>query len=1272
MTFVSQNNPTANEVKRSQIYTHEKEEQIDLCTISELRYKLNKTKNENIELLTKHSKELTAYESQFIKLRSKVEQGEVIRQSLEYDLAVAKKQYGVERMALEEEKANSIRLQEQFKAQIEELQQKMYSVEHIFQTAQHSWHEAQKKFESDIKDRDYVIQNCKKEEEILVNEKNNLEILLQKQSKSVQELQQKLHEMELQQSSHMDTLRHQKSELGYCHEREERLKLELETANQRVKQLEENIEAERAAHLESKFNSEVIQLRIRDLEESLQVEKASLTQTASDLDMMKERFKEVEAAYNLEKCRADETTEKLKKSEQDFCFLVNQMKADIDQKDRLITEMSGKLKHSEESCNTMEQDLALTKKHQFSLEESWNDNMRELQSLLDSFTVSSQCTSGICKDKFKPAGFTAVLETLRHILTDFQSRIEATSNELEVTKRVSTRMNEELEASKQMIQALCNNLEKTRFDLGAAEKELCHLHTKCTDQEGQIGIFQKDLEKAQHSWEQEKLRVLECENEIQKLTRVHKQDAEEKLTFLHSLYQRLVAGCVLLKQPESMLGSFSWSELCVVLQENVDILISDLSRANEKVSHLECVCKNKTDVLMDLQKNHEDSLNKLAEQVKAQESCWQKQRRDLEQHYSVLLGEAQARAQKCQSLVEKSKDKIAVFEKTKDQVALENVHLKNLLINSEKDHKSLLAACALMAGALYPLYNRTCLLAAQRNFLQNQINTYVEAEKEIRTLVQALSEKCHFRSIIHVFRKGVIAVLAANRLHRLGRSCRSLFAWAEDVREGIGIMVCTGGDQSIHRMPSEQDEQMRCHEALQWFTSSNLLTSVVRSMSDLLGVLNMTDPKSQSRLHLIQSSARNSFSMLMKKLSFEMQNTTVSTGSYAHYLDPDCLVQRLALGLQKLNSQAKDKRLTRSIPVLKCIAALKKQIFEFTQRLHKAEVERRSLRLELFDFKEKMTEFTKNTDNTERLKEQIKKFKQSKVVPYEKFKSACEELNNALLREQQAQILLNEQSQQLQELSYRIELHATEEAEKDQTLSEAVKSISEAKIDLRRKDQSLRLLNRQVAQLEQDKRRLEEGIRDAESALRMAAKDKEILTNHMKLIDVSFQKVKDQISLSRSTHSDFTFHLPKLHPELFPVDGQLGGSDFVACQSMIRSFMDVYQLACLKAAAVEREIASHQKHVVALKSELQTACLREYENLSPTKYNVNIPLTMRTDVLSDKRIVPDFLPLQTDPDLSHNQMNNSLENSRFQLLPTECSSIANQSSPPKRALRNTN
>lgn len=61
------------------------------------------------------------------------------------------------------------------------------------------------------------------------------------------------------------------------------------------------------------------------------------------------------------------------------------------------------------------------------------------------------------------------------------------------------------------------------------------------------------------------------------------------------------------------------------------------------------------------------------------------------------------------------------------------------------------------------------------------------------------------------------------------------------------------------------------------------------------------------------------------------------------------------------------------------------------------------------------------------------------MFTHRRFENVCEELNNALHREHQAQLLLNEQAQQLQELNNKLELQSNEEADKTQVLSESVK-----------------------------------------------------------------------------------------------------------------------------------------------------------------------------------------------------------------------------------------
>lgn len=49
--------------------------------------------------------------------------------------------------------------------------------------------------------------------------------------------------------------------------------------------------------------------------------------------------------------------------------------------------------------------------------------------------------------------------------------------------------------------------------------------------------------------------------------------------------------------------------------------------------------------MRELQQNQEDTLSKVAEQMKVQECCWLKQKKELEEQYSGLLGEVHARAQ---------------------------------------------------------------------------------------------------------------------------------------------------------------------------------------------------------------------------------------------------------------------------------------------------------------------------------------------------------------------------------------------------------------------------------------------------------------------------------------------------------------------------------------------------------------------------------------------------------------------------------------------------
>ncbi|NXG50340.1 CC171 protein, partial [Psilopogon haemacephalus] len=1164
----------------SQLLQNHSESELETAEV--LRRKLCQANKEKLDLAVKHNQELSSCESQIVKLRSEIEKGEALRQNLEYELAVVRKDARLKVYAAEEELSDAKTKLVELQVLNEKLQEKVAEAEKTFCIAQQKWKEQQQRLENE---KDNIHRTCNSQYELLLKERTKLEKMkhvckywLEKlhfmslncnselgyenaevgmemeseQNNALQNICKKMKDMEVEHSRCNELMRHQANEIQFGAERESQLKKELEVATVRIKKLEENIEAERAAHLESKFNSEIIQLRIRDLEGALQVEKASQAETLSDLEIMKKEFKEVENAYEREKRKAQENLEKLHVLERE-CFCRNkEMNEKTEEKEKAIEDLSERLEYSEKNCRELQEKLAMAKKHQVFLTETYENNVRELELLLDSFAMSGQRTAGTCKDNDKPLSF-SVLETLRCTLTAYQNKLEDTSNETKVTfyrvKFLPTFLSH------------ASVLQEAQDSLADGNKELNHLHSKCADRETLIGTLKMELQNVQQCWAKEKIRATESENEIRQLTRAYQKDMEEKLTFLHSLYQRLVAGCVLIKQPEGILDRFTWCELCAVLQENVDALILDLNRANEKIRHLEYVCKNKSDTLKEMQQSQEDAFSKMAEQMKAQESCWQKQKKYLEQQYLGLLEEVRSRAQEHQKMAEKNKEKIYVLEKRREKLALEIFSVKNTLTQVQKEHSSLLAACALLAGALYPLCGRLYAMSSQRHLLQDQINIYELVDEEIRTLVHALSDveennqneelkKRKFKGLIHVFRRGVIAVLAANRLKKFAQSSCSLFSWVDDLKGGTRILVCVGESKGKYNLSSRLIEQIRYVEAFRWFTSSNLLAAIISSVTELQDVVNKTDPKPWLSGHLLVNAARNSFSKLMDKLNVIMETLPPDSSRSITYLEKDSLVQRLAHGLHKINTQALEAGLCDRLPIMKSIASLQKQIFEFTQRLHTAEVERRSLRLKLAELKWNFSEMKKEADKAQSLQEQLNMFKQSKLITPESLGSVHEELNNALHREHQAQVLLNQQAQQLQELNHKLELHSSEETDKNQVLSETVKRLSEAKTELRRKDQSLRQLNRLLTQLEQDKRRLKESIRDAENALCMAAKDKELIISHMKSVEVTLHKVRDQTLLSRTaaTRNDFTLQLPKLHLETLAVEGLKGRPEAVAFQ----------------------------------------------------------------------------------------------------------------------------
>ncbi|XP_054141154.1 coiled-coil domain-containing protein 171-like [Melozone crissalis] len=647
----------------------------------------------------------------------------------------------------------------------------------------------------------------------------------------------------------------------------------------------------------------------------------------------------------------------------------------------------------------------------------------------------------------------------------------------------------------------------------------------------------------------------------------HLYELQREMSILLNLYQTLANAQVLSRQTNVPLEELPWTELCALLRENVEALVSNFNKAKQRISHLEYMCKHKTETMNNLQQNQEDALEKMSEQLKAQEHWSQKEKQYLEQQYSNALAEIHARSQECEETVQKNRQKLYGLEQLSDKLAQENNTLKNSLLDAFKARSFLLAASALLSGALCSLYGRLCAMSCQRDILQEQVNQQQLLNHKIVSLLYALpavmernqdevrTRQRRAKKLAYVFRRAVIVALAANRLRGLARYSCTFFVWSDGCRGSPGIQVCLGESRGRHPVTRFGEEGVDCIEAINWLCSSNLYTAMINSISDLEVVLNNQDSELWLSSNSLIGTARNCFAKLMDNLSVLMETVQGKTRGCRAFLERDSLIDRLARGLRRLNAQALEAGLHDRLPSTRNIATLQQEIFAFSRRLHAAEVESRSLYLQLQECRWAFNKMQKDAEKTHRLQTQLSEVQQVSHINKDNIQ---EELQNALQREHEAQLLLQEHHQRIQELSNRLESQAFSELSKSQVSPTGLPDAAE---ELRKRDQALDQQEKLLKEMEQDQKRLWDTLEEAERALDQGIKDKELIIGQMKAVEAALNKAKEQAAASSA---EAAAPLPSLQLQTLPEEATAGRPEAASLQNVVRSFEDLYSLAASK------------------------------------------------------------------------------------------------------------
>uniref|UniRef100_A0A8C2ECW7 Uncharacterized protein n=1 Tax=Cyprinus carpio TaxID=7962 RepID=A0A8C2ECW7_CYPCA len=535
-----------------------------------------------------------------------------------------------------------------------ELHQRVSDLQRSLEITQQARDDDLKGLTTELHERDHLLLSANAENDLLQADKSRLQTLIQEQTDTLQKVKCEMERMKRDREKNTEKLKHRSTELNRSTEREEKLRCDLEAALQKVKVLEQSVESERAAHLQSKFNSEIIQMRMRDLEEALEVEKSSHAEVSSRLELLKQKCGELERAYDHERDKSRDTSHKLTQLEKDFLTMKTDLSGQLDQEKAASAELIGQLEQeraesAELSVKLQEQEKVWTERHQeisravVCVQQSYDGLYSDLDHVLQQYQQQGATHAHSTEDggKHKASALMDVLrETLHYYNTQLQESVI-----------VMQKLNDEVRHKDETITDLQRNMQECEARGVCVNEEVKRLRVCVANAAADLRSL-----KTQHT---------NTQTQMNKLQQQHHNDCQEKLTFLHTLYQRLLAGCVLVTPPHSMLGSFSWAELSAVVQEHVDRLTSDLSAANQKVrrglwerfavelsrgcvgvcscnvcvcvfqvSHLESVCEGKS-----------AALESVTAQLRQREESWSKQREDLNTQHTHLNNQLQHKIQ---------------------------------------------------------------------------------------------------------------------------------------------------------------------------------------------------------------------------------------------------------------------------------------------------------------------------------------------------------------------------------------------------------------------------------------------------------------------------------------------------------------------------------------------------------------------------------------------------------------------------------------------------
>ncbi|XP_024143480.1 coiled-coil domain-containing protein 171 isoform X1 [Oryzias melastigma] len=1049
-----------------------------------LRWRINQLEKEKVTLTANHNQQVCGLQAELARLRSSLERGEAQRAELQFQLTVSRRD-GERAAELSRDREALAERAERLQQTVEELQTALHITRRARDEDQHA-------LQLELEERDRLVQS-------LGSESQRLHHLLQEQKEALQESERRITEVERQRQREVEVTERQAEELKFLVGREERIQREKEESDQRVKALEAGLEAERAAHLESKFSCEVMQLRLRDLEAALAVERSGLQEAQRCAELLRAQLGEAERAHSLQTERSGSTERALQRLQDQWQQSTVALTVAMETETATRRELEAEQRKLADAQALLEQAV----RRQSEAEEAFTTFMKQITDVLHQHRSTAEHAAQPAKDdgKLSPA---ELLQLLESSFCSFQHGMDEAHQQVQDLLQAAGRLQQEKEDLQLLTSNQKKHLDEYQQLCAQLQEEVTRLRQQSSDWSMQLQGLQEELQREEDRGA-----------EMKQTVEGHQQESAERLSFLHRLYQRLLAGQVLLDQPQSILGDFTWEELCGVISEQAEQLTSDLQEANRQTAQLQTLCEQRSLRLRDLQRSQETTLTQLEERVRRREEAWRRRHT-----------QTQSKLQLCRSQCVALRDHASSLEQRCSSLTSD-------LSGAQKERSSSLLACALLSGALSHAHRRLSALSQQKRLLCRRLEEKEQLEEEVRRLAEALGGENEEqdkggRTALRRWRRSMCAVLVARRWSLLARKTQVVFR----VERG-GATVCVCADPATAATKGQDSSQTdRDGVCARWLQSQQLSSAVLASMSDLRGALTL----SGSSPPVVIPAARSGLSRLLDHLFSQSAPSDLEP-------EQNSLSDRL-------------RRPTPTQPDLKAlVSTLQQHFLLFSQRLHSAEVERRSLRVEVANLKRGLRRETEAA---------------GKTVSVQHFHSVWAELRQALSREQEAQTLIQEQTNQMR------------------ALQQSSQELSEARREVSRKERSLRIVGNRLSEAQREKRQLEERLQSAEDERTDASRRLEGLIHWMKTAESHCKQVRE--SLIQSQHS------LSAKPRLLALDGAesiMGTRERSVCQSFLSAVSQLCLTCSSRMEWLQQEVSAHRSHVTALRGELQDACLRD-------------------------------------------------------------------------------